>query len=480
MALSPLAIRLKSTFWKFGNDAGLTKFLDDLLVDLPDVECRALLMWLSTFFLFQMRWLFDWSQLTITVKSRQIGASHTLGAKAVLWAMERQTTTIVSISQRDANEVLKKAWAHVLVLQDAGSQWAKGATQTRTEIAFSNGGRIISLPQTSGGRGYSGNVILDEFAYYDKPDEVWDAAAPATSQGYRLNVNSTPNGVGGMFYELWNDPKMSNGWSRHLVTVYQAIEDKMRIDLKGCWRMALNDPRKFAQMFEGTFTDADSQFLQTEIVNKAVVDYGAMGSNGAMFLPCRGNEWKRYAGLDIGKTIDLTALSIVSVDEQGIIWVWPTETRSRTSQADIDALAARALEKESCSHLTVDMTGMGAFPAEALQKRYGQWKVTTLPFSQQSKERMATTLYELFSSGRIRIPRIDKQLYDDLLSLRRIITDNNNVLYDAPRSSNGGHADRAWALAMALLATVGPNKGKYAIVQHSHEQYDDGEYFTIG
>jgi len=477
--MSPVVQQAKTTFWKFPNDRSLTAFLDTILGVFPDNEAVALLVWFNSFFLFQTRWLFDWSQLTITVKSRQIGASHTLGAKAVLWAMTGQTTTIVSISQRDANEVLKKAWAHVKFLQDAGSEMAHGAEMTKTEIAFKGGGRIISLPQTSGGRGYSGNVILDEFAYYDRPEEVWDAAAPATTQGYRLNVNSTPNGVGGMFYELWNDPKASNGWTRHLVTINQAIQDGMSVDLKSCWRMALNDPRKFDQMFNGVFTDSDTQFLQSEMVNSAIQEYGMLDINGRMFLPCQNREYKRFAGLDVGKNADLTALIIVSMDDEGILWVWPAETRKRTQQGDIEFLANRAVERLGCSQLTIDATGMGAFPAEALVRKYGRFKVTPMIFSQKTKEQMATTLYEVFSQGRIRLPSVDKQLIEDLLAIRRIVTENNNITYDAPRTSSG-HADRAWALAMAIVATAGPSKEKFIISQESHEDTDEGEYFVLG
>ena len=76
-----------------------------------------------------------------------------------------------------------------------------------------------------------------------------------------------------------------------------------------------------------------------------------------------------------------------------------------------------------------------------------------MKFTQGSKEVLATTLYEAFAKGIIRIPEGDRELREDLASLRRIVTAAGNVRYDAPTTAEG-HADRAWALALALHAAI--------------------------
>ena len=55
-------------------------------------------------------------------------------------------------------------------------------------------------------------------------------------------------------------------------------------------------------------------------------------------------------------------------------------------------------------------------------------------------------------------------LRDDLHSLKRTTTSAGNVRFVADRSENG-HADRAWALALALHA--------------GHEEYEPFEYESI-
>jgi phage FluMu gp28-like protein len=50
----------------------------------------------------------------------------------------------------------------------------------QAEIRFGNGSRIIAIPANpSTARGYSANIILDEFAYHEDPDKIWAAMFPS-------------------------------------------------------------------------------------------------------------------------------------------------------------------------------------------------------------------------------------------------------------------------------------------------------------
>ncbi|PJF46383.1 MAG: hypothetical protein CUN48_14070, partial [Candidatus Thermofonsia Clade 3 bacterium] len=68
-------------------------------------------------------------------------------------------------------------------------------------------------------------------------------------------------------------------------------------------------------------------------------------------------------------------------------------------------------------------------------------------FTAQSKERMALNLLRLAEQKRLSIPR-DAALMAELHAVKREAT-ATGVKYDAPRTAQG-HADRFWALAMAL------------------------------
>jgi phage FluMu gp28-like protein len=68
-----------------------------------------------------------------------------------------------------------------------------------------NGSRIKSIPANrSTGRGFAANrVYLDEFAYAEYADDIYQSVSPAVSQGGYLTIGSTPNGVGNLFHQLY-------------------------------------------------------------------------------------------------------------------------------------------------------------------------------------------------------------------------------------------------------------------------------------
>lgn len=412
--------------------------LDRYAGALPESEFAALSAWSSTFYPFQREWLFEPTDYAICNKSRQIGLSHTTSALGVLWgAFHGELTTIISIGELESTEVLEKAKRHARVLLKLGSRMARPVRDSARELAFASGGRILALPST-GGRSFTGNVFLDEFAYQERADEVWDAAAAVTMLGGRLRVASTPNGVGNEFQRLWrkaDSPEL--GWVRHEIPIQRAIADGYPVDLKKCWSLAKGDARLFDQLFNCKFLDNEAQYIPTEAIEACSVEdtYTIQGDY--------------YAGLDIGRTADLTAMVVVRKVPDGTRWVQSVETCKRTSSTELEALVARTFQRFQPRRLVVDSTGLGAFPAEEMQRRYGRHRVEPFPFTTQSKEDLATSMFSAFVESTVRIPRADSKLRDDLCAIRRVITSAGNVRYDAPHTDEG-HADRAWALALAL------------------------------
>ena len=93
--------------------------------------------------------------------------------------------------------------------------------------------------------------------------------------------------------------------------------------------------------------------------------------------------------------------------------------------------------------------------AETAQKDFGQYRVEAVMFTNKSKEEMAYNLRTNFENKQIIIPS-EHDIREDLHSIQKITTKAGNIRFDADTSEVNGHADRFWALALALIACAVP------------------------
>lgn len=416
---------------------------------LPAHEFAAVDSWRTTFYGFQQEWLFDFRKLAAGVKCRQIGWSHTMGgAWPVLHGLLGEDTVLVSIRDEEAKDLLDQAERHAMALEKLGSQWAKPKKRTAHSLTLESGAEIRSTTSTAAGRGFTGNVLLDEFAYMQNQAQTWDAALAATLQGYSARIGSTPNGAGDIWHQLCTevgspDPKDPKDWKIYRVTVHDAISDGMEIDLEECWRMARNDPRVFDQLFMGKFLDGNFQYIPSELLARQITSKPADPYG------------ESFGGIDIGETRDKTTL-VVLRGHAGDMRVAHLEVHDKTDDELLRHLIDKAFSAHNCTRVCLDKTGMGTFPATEARRNHGP-KLEPVMFGAKEKEAMAGRLYQSLADGALWLPRDNvlsgaSDLRDDVMSIRRMVTEAGTVRFDAPRTAKG-HADRAWALMLALQAS---------------------------
>ena len=84
------------------------------------------------------------------------------------------------------------------------------AALTSSTITFGFGSRVIAVPgKPDTVRGFSANLLLTEFAFFEDPDATWRAIIPAVTNPLRggqkkVRLISTPNGMGNKFHDLWS------------------------------------------------------------------------------------------------------------------------------------------------------------------------------------------------------------------------------------------------------------------------------------
>ena len=136
---------------------------------------------------YQLAWVWDGSRFKIGLWSRQTGKSFATAAEAVLHCQLHPGTlwVVLSAGERQAIEWMRKArqWAEAVHLTlEAYDETRPGgnALMPRTEITFANRSRIIAIPANPDtARGYSANLVLDEFAIHEKPWDIWAAIYPS-------------------------------------------------------------------------------------------------------------------------------------------------------------------------------------------------------------------------------------------------------------------------------------------------------------
>src|ERR1051325_10488237 len=157
------------------------------------------------------------SGMEIWLWGRQTGKSYTLAAWAVDRLLTRPGRLVTVLSNSKVNGIefnLRCAEiCHKLALafeQEDLSPDRRYETmncETRIRVAGKVGRIKILAANPRTARGFSGDLILDEFAFHEDSTAIWSAAEPILSSkaDYLCRIASTPNGKHNQFYRMCTD-----------------------------------------------------------------------------------------------------------------------------------------------------------------------------------------------------------------------------------------------------------------------------------
>jgi phage FluMu gp28-like protein len=416
---------------------------------------------------YQRAWIADESRFKIGMFARQTGKTFSTGGECADdcfrgWAEDRRARwVILSRGERQAAEMMTEVIKpFTKALYEVYNTIVKGgeprfeesefrapqekgpdAVYKQLEVAFPNGSRITALPANPDtARGFSANVILDEFAFHAKSREIWAALFPVISKGQqKLRVISTPNGKGNKFYELMTAE--DSVWSRHVVDIYEAVKQGLERDVE-MLRRGMADEDAWAQEYELKWLDEASAWLDYDLISSCEAE-GAGRPENYQGGPC-------FVGVDIAARNDLFVIWVCELVGD-VLWTREVIARRRVSFAEQDQLLAGVFSRYRVVRSKIDQTGMGEKPVEDAQRRYGTSRVEGVLFSAANKLGMATVLKERFQDRRMRIPAGDVVLRADLHAIKSQVgvTGQRRLIADG---ETDGHADRFWAAALAATA----------------------------
>ena len=406
---------------------------------------------------YQHAWLADRSRFKIGMWSRQVGKTFCSTLEIVDDVMTARSEgrmsswLMLSRADRQAREAMRAgiqrhAKAYGLALEYGEYDYvADNENIYRAHEWDAGGGCVVTAlpanPDTA--RGFSRNVYLDEFGIHRDSRGIWAALFPSITRGWRIVITSTPKGKSGKFYELMTG--RDSRWSRHAVTIHDAVRDGYPADVQEL-REGLNDDELWRQEYECDWLDEASAWLAYDLIDRAE---DPLAGDPALY-----DGGRTYIGNDLAIRKDLWVAWVLEMVGD-VAWTREIRTIQGGSFKQRDDVLHELVERYRPSRIAMDQTGMGEKPVEDAKRRYGEYVVEGVIFSGPRKLDLASEMKERFEDRRIRIPAGDRTLRTDLHSVKReaSITGAPRLLVD--EGETDGHADRFWAGALACGAAAG-------------------------
>lgn len=432
----------------------------------------------AVFLPFQSKWIQDGSRIKLMEKSRQIGISWSTAYGADERAAAQGARHDEWVSSRDDIQARLfiedcKLWAGIMNLaaNDLGQQVLDPEKKlTAYVLQFASGRRIHSMSSNPDAQaGKRGSRVLDEFALHADQRKLWAIAYPGITWGGSMEIVSTHRGSNSFFNGLIREAREKGNPKRislHRVTLQDALDQGFLFKLQ----QALPADAEQQDMDEAAYFDfvrggaADAESFDQEYMC-VPADDDAKFLEYALITGCEytgGADWKRalegpftgrlFCGVDIGRKKDLTVLWVV--EQLGdVLYTRHVETLERMRKSAQEAILWPWFEV--CDRICIDSTGMGIGWADDAQDEFGAHRVEAVNFSAQVKEALAYPLKGAMEDRAVRIPD-DPLIRSDLRKVQKVTTSAGNIRFVA-ESTPDGHADRFWALALAIHAASNPS-----------------------
>lgn len=433
----------------------------------------------------QIGFLQESATLTIDNKSRQVGWSFIAAMDALASAILYPNTTCIflSINQDEANNKIR----YLNLFEDALNPKVRleREVKNRTEIVYTNGSRIKSLPCKSP-RGYAQpRIYVDEFAHYPKDDEIYQGLLPAITRGGVVRIGSSPLGARGMFYEIMSQHhKQYNGYVRRNIPwwaveglskdVHTAIKEapklttEERVDRWATPRLMIlyenHTLPDFQQEYECAWLDDAVSWIDWDLIKKnqeyflvnededpvmmTVNEFGIDGAVRAINSLRDQVGGVLFGGVDIGRRQNNTEIMVI----EETVSSYPLRLSLSLDNLEFQEqkfILEHILNTLPIDTMLLDESGLGMQLAEDLSNDYPE--AIGVPFSQQVKTDIAVKLRLRFEEGKAPIP-LDKDMAAQIHSIRKMATTANNIVF-RPERTKKHHADKFWALGLAHLAS---------------------------
>src|SRR3989304_811717 len=282
-------------------------------------------------FTYQEKLLNDPAKRIIACMGRQTGKTTTIATKAIHYAYAHKNTTtlIISPSLRQSMIMFDK----ILSLTHQNQIIRKSITRkTRTIIQLTTGSQIIALPCSEHLlRGYTANIAICDEASFIPENIITEILYPmlSTTNGTAILL-SAPWNKNHFFYKAFLNPN----YSTHKI---RSSENPL-IPTAFLQEMQQNmTTEAYKREYLAEFTEAASSYFPQELIRQCIehAQRIALEPYATLEQPIPKAEY--YAGLDLGKLQDHSALAIIQKDNETLKLVYTREFPLNTNYTEVIA-----------------------------------------------------------------------------------------------------------------------------------------------
>jgi len=429
---------------------------------------------------YQEKWAQDDAKYKLAAKARQIGITTTEAIKSFLdclsWRESKKNPlplviVFVSPSMRQSSRLMQ-------YIQRARTAYEKEFQESLTFkkeredcLIFDNHCEIWSLPnnpRTIEGIDTSRGIIDECGNFAGREDqEIYESMMGSLgAKGGGLVIFGKPRGRRGLFWKLY-DPY--GEYAKQFSTYTFTWEVRAKVDER--YRKTVEEQRvrmsslAFDENYNCAFIDEGIVMFPWEVLDRQTRDILQWTDDSK-----RDPDALSYMGVDFGKKVSQTAVTIVSHGER-------TQVKyHRVTKAPFEEQLqwiGRLIDTFKPVKCYVDKTGLGVPLEEKLVAQFST-RVEGVQFSGQTKERLVLTTLNLLESGQLEIPDI-QELKEQLHGIEKEVLESGKIRYTGKRSETDFMDDRAWSLFLAC-SHLGDQTFDFMIVDEpKHKPMSDFE-----
>jgi phage FluMu gp28-like protein len=415
----------------------------------------------------QISHLHNYARLRAVEKAPQIGFSWLSACEAVWKALlfDDADSGFVSSDLREAQNKVLYARKLYDGLPDFVQRWVPmdGSTEELRFGAYARPSRLTSFPNSSGLRGRSMDVYLDEADFYlDGGQEAFRAGLTRITRGrhLRLTMGSTVFGSGTKLDSVMrgnDDTRFSRA-----ILPWQVVEDP--------------DRRGEIEEFMAELPEEEAREEYECIRGGGALDTfspALIRRQLSVYEPVSSVEWRptgpAVAGFDVGKSRHPSIL--IGLEKRGSSWhpaviEQPTDSSgSPLSLPEQERYLTRIMEDIPTLTLAVDVAGLGQQINDALSQRFGS-RFIAINSSSKPADMPPMGRYELATEVKRALEADEGKLPNDreLMAQFKQTRLESNGKVTQPGSKRSTHFDRFWTYCYAWYATHARNavRSRYA------------------